>query len=262
VAPAPAPREATPDGPVRDAIYHLRITESLREQYLQTGTEATLQMAIESSQMALDAVTTGDAHGRALTLGTRCLLLRMAYQRGQDPARLTEAIEAGRAAVSLTRPDDPAYARRVSNLASALQQEYGRTKAPQVLDEALSAYRAAAGALPHGSPELAGLLSSIGNVLLTQGLKRQSQPLLTEAVEVAREAVGATDAQAPAFGARLASLGMALVAHYANCGRPPGELDEAERVLSVALTTLPQAHPLRGQVEDYLGSVSALRVAS
>lgn len=106
------------------------------------------------------------------------------------------------------------------------------------------------------------MLSNIGNVLLTQGLEQQSQPLLTEAVEVAREAVGATDPDAPAFGTRLASLGMALVAHYANCGRPRGELDEAERVLNVALTALPQAHPLRGQVQDYLASVSALRRAS
>jgi tetratricopeptide (TPR) repeat protein len=244
---------------VRDTIYHLRITESLREQYLQTGTEATLQMAIESSQMALDAVTHGDAHGRALALGTRCVLLRMAYQRDKDAAKLAEAVGAGRTALSLTGPDDPAYSRLVSNLAGALQEEYARTRAPEVLDEALSTYRGAASALPPGSPQLAGMLSNIGNVLLTQGLKQHSQPLLTEAVEVAREAVGATDPDAPAFGTRLASLGMALVAHYANCGRPRGELDEAERVLNVALTTLPEAHPLRGQVEDYLRSASALR---
>lgn len=247
---------------MRDTIYHLRITESLREQYLQTGTPATLQMAIESSQMALDAAAQGDAQGRALALGTRCVLLRMAYQRDKDPARLAEAIGAGRTALSLTGPDDPAYSRHVSNLAGALQEEYARARAPEVLDEALATYRGAASALPPGSPQLAGMLSNIGNVLLTQGLEQQSQPLLTEAVEVAREAVGATDPDAPAFGTRLASLGMALVAHYANCGRPGGELDEAERVLNVALTTLPEAHPLRGQVQEYLSSVSALREAS
>ncbi|HTU74633.1 MAG TPA: tetratricopeptide repeat protein [Trebonia sp.] len=270
VEPAPAPvQPATSSGPSpaaagqpRDTIYHLRITESLREQYLQTGTEATLQMAIESSQMALDAVRQGDAHGRALALGMRCVLLRMAYQRDKDQAKLADAIDAGRTALSLTRPSDPAYPRHVSNLAGALQEEYGRAKSPEVLDEALSTYRGAAGALPPGSPELAGMLSNIGNVLLTQGLKQQSQPLLTEAVEVAREAVGATDPDAAAFGTRLASLGMALVAHYANCGRPAGELDEAERVLSVAQATLPEAHPLRGQVQDYLDSASALRTAS
>jgi tetratricopeptide (TPR) repeat protein len=218
-------------------------------------------MAIESSQVALDAVSEGDARGRALALGTRCVLFRMAYQRDKDPARLDAAIGAGRTALSLTGPNDPGYSRHVSNLATALQEQYGLTRAPELLDEALSTYRLAASALPPGSPELAGLLSNIGNVLLTQGLKQQSQPLLTEAVEVAREAVGATDPDAPAFGTRLASLGMALVAHFANCGRPPGELDEAERVLNVALAALPQAHPLRGQVQDYLDSVSALRTA-
>jgi tetratricopeptide (TPR) repeat protein len=259
VPPESAPAAA---GPVRDTIYHLRITEGLREQYLQTGTAATLEMAIESSQMALDAVTQGDPHGRALALGTRCVLLRMAYQRDKDPARLAQAIDAGRTALTLTGPNDPAYSRHVSNLASALQEEYGRSRATDVLDEALATYRRAAGALPAESPELAGMLSNIGNVLLTQGLEQQSQPLLTEAVEVAREAVGATDPDAPSFGTRLASLGMALVAHYANCGRPAGELDEAERVLNVALGTLPPDHPLHGQVQDYLSSVSALRSAS
>jgi hypothetical protein len=94
---------------------------------------------------------------------------------------------------------------------------------------------------------------------VTQGLAEQSPRLLAEAIQAGREAVGGSVPDGPAFAGRLASLGMALVAHYANCNGPTGELDEAERLFNEALTTVPAGHSLRAQVQGYLNGVATLR---
>jgi hypothetical protein len=238
----------------------LRTADRLREEYLATGSPGKLGQALEASQLAADSVPAGDLATRGLVLGLRCALLRLAYQRDKDQTKLAEAIEAGRAAKSLVRPSDPSFCRTLTSLASALQEEYGRTRNPAILTEALALYRDGVHVLPEGHPELAGLQANVCNVLMTQGL--QEPRLLAGAVEAGRQAVALSDPEGPAFPARLASLGMALVAHHANDQGPQSELDEAERLFSQALATLPADHTLRSQIQGYLDAASALRQRS
>jgi hypothetical protein len=235
----------------------LRTAESLRQEYLATGSPGKLGQALEASQLAADSVPAGDLATRGLVLGLRCTLLRLAYLRDKDETKLAEAIEAGRAAKSLVRPSDPSFSRTLTSLASALQEEYGRTRNPAILTEALALYRDGVHVLPEGHPELAGLQANICNVLMTQGL--QEPRLLAEAVQAGRQAVALSDPGSGAFATRLASLGMALVAHHANSQGPQSELDEAERLFSQALAALPASHALRSQIQGYLDAVTALR---
>jgi tetratricopeptide (TPR) repeat protein len=240
-----------------DVADTLRTADSLREEYLADGNPGKLGQALEASQLAADSVPAGDLATRGLVLGLRCALLRLAYQRDKDQTKLTEAIEAGRAAKSLVRPSDPSFSRTLTSLASALQEEYSRTRNPAILTEALTLYRDGVHVLPQGHPEIAGLQANICNVLMTQGL--QDPRLLADAVEAGRQAAALTDPADSAHPARLASLGMALVAHYANSHGPQSELDEAEQLFSQALATLPADHSLRPQVQGYVDAVTALR---
>jgi Flp pilus assembly protein TadD len=253
VLPTPPPDHVS----TADVPDTLRTADRLREEYLATGSPGKLGQALEASQLAADSVPAGDLATRGLVLGLRCALLRLAYQRDKDQTKLAEAIEAGRAAKSLVRPSDPSFSRTLTSLASALQEEYGRTRDPAILTEALALYRDGVHVLPEGHPELAGLQANICNVLMTQGL--QEPRLLTEAVEAGRQAVALTDPESAAYPTRLASLGMALVAHHANNQGPQSQLDEAERLFSQALATLPADHSLRPQIQGYVDAVTALR---
>jgi TPR repeat protein len=253
VLPAPPPGHAD----AVDVADALRTADRLREEYLATGNPGTLGQALEASQLATDSVPAGDLATRGLVLGLRCALLRLAFTRDKDQTKLAEAIDAGRAAKSLVRPSDPSFSRTLISLASALQEEYGRTRNPAILTEALALYRDGVHVLPEGHPEVPGLQANICNVLMTQGLV--DPRLLTEAVEAGRQAVRLSDPESPAFPARLASLAMALVAHHANNQGPPSELDEAERLFSQALATLPADHALRSQIRGYVDAVAALR---
>jgi tetratricopeptide (TPR) repeat protein len=237
------------------------MAERLRQAYLENGDAATLGRALEASEVAVESAPADDFTARGLALGLRCVLLRMAYQRDKDPAKLSQAIEAGRTAKALFKPADPGFPKTLNSLGNALQEEYGRTRHPSILSEALMLYREAVRVLPEGHPEIPGMYSNIGNVLMTQGLQDRNPRLLVEAVQAGREAVGMTDPEGPAFATRLANLGMALVAHYANCDGPPAELDEAERLFNEALATLPPAHALRPHVQNYLNGVSTLRLS-
>jgi hypothetical protein len=253
VLPEPPPEHAD----AVDVADALRTADRLREEYLATGNPGTLGQALEASQLAEDSVPAGDLATRGLVLGLRCALLRLAFTRDKDQTKLAEAIDAGRAAKSLVRPSDPSFSRTLISLASALQEEYGRTRNPAILTEALALYRDGVHVLPEGHPEVAGLQANICNVLMTQGLV--DPRLLTEAVEAGRQAVALSDPDSPAFPTRLASLAMALVAHHANNQGPSSELDEAERLFSQALATLPADHALRSQIRGYVDAVAALR---
>jgi tetratricopeptide (TPR) repeat protein len=253
VLPTPPPDHAA----AVDVPDTLRAAETLREEYLATGSPGKLGQALEASQLAADSVPAGDLATRGLVLGLRCALLRLAYQRDKDQTKLAESIEAGRAAKSLVRPSDPSFSRTLTSLASALREEYGRTRDPAILGEALALYRDGVHVLPEGHPELAGLQANICNVLMTQGL--QDPRLLTEAVEAGRQAVALSDPDSAGYPTRLASLGMALVAHHANNQGPQSELDQAEQLFSRALATLPADHDLRPQIQGYVDAVTALR---
>lgn len=241
----------------------MQAADRLRQGYLRGGDVAaldkTLDKALEASKADAGSAPAGDPVARGLALSVRSALLRAAYQRDKDPAGLAAAIDAGRTAKGLFKPNDPAFPKALNTLGNVLQEEYERTSDPAILTEALGMYRDAVSALPAGHPEIPGMMSNIGNVLITQGLAERSPRLLAEAIQAGREAVGASVPDGPAFASRLASLGMALVAHYANCSGPAAELDEAERLFNEALTTLPPAHTLRGQVQGYLTGVATLR---
>lgn len=257
IARAVLPAPPTDHADAVDVADALRTADRLREEYLATGNPGTLGQALEASQLAEDSVPAGDLATRGLVLGLRCALLRLAFTRDKDQTKLAEAIDAGRAAKSLVRPSDPSFSRTLISLAGALQEEYGRTRNPAILTEALALYRDGVHVLPEGHPEVAGLQANICNVLMTQGLV--DPRLLTEAVEAGRQAVALSDPESSAFPTRLASLAMALVAHHANNQGPPSELDEAERLFSHALATLPEDHALRSQIRGYVDAVAALR---
>jgi tetratricopeptide (TPR) repeat protein len=130
------------------------------------------------------------------------------------------------------------------------------------LSEALGMYREALRVLPGDHPEVPGMLSSIGSVLMTQGMQNEDPALLDEAVQSGRDAVAASSPGSPAHATRLAGLGRALIARFAHRGWPASDLDEAEQLFRQALDSLPAAHPLRAQVQNYLAGVTALRSAT
>ena len=222
----------------------------------------TLRLALEVSKLAVESALPEERVGRAVALGIRCMLLRMAYERDKDPAKLAEAIQAGRVAVDIFPPDDPGYAQALGSLGNALQEEFGRTRDAAALSEALGMYRQALRVLPGDHPEVPGMLSSIGTVLMTQGMQGEDPGLLDEAVQAGRDAVAASTPGSPAHATRLASLGRALIARFAHRGWPAADLDEAELLFNQALDSLPPAHPLRAQIQNYLAGVSALRRAT
>jgi len=190
------------------------------------------------------------------------MLLRMAYERDKDPAKLAEAIQAGRVAIDIFPLDDPGYPQALNSLGNALQEEFGRTRDASALSEALGMYREALRVLPADHPDVPGMLSSIGTVLMTQGMQSEDSALLDEAVQAGRDAVAASVPGSPAHATRLASLGRALIARFAHRGWPASELDEAEQLFNEALDSLPPAHALRAQIQNYLAGVTALRRAT
>jgi hypothetical protein len=222
----------------------------------------TLRLALEVSKLAVESALPDERGGRAVALGIRCMLLRMAYERDRDPAKLSDAIQAGRVAVDIFPPNDPGYPQALSSLGNALQEEFGRTRDTAALSEALGMYREALRLLPDGSSEAAGMLSSISAVLMTQGMQSEDPGLLDEAVQAGRDAVAASVPGSPAHATRLASLGRALIARFAHRGWPASELDEAEQLFHDALDSLPAAHALRAQIQNYLAGVAALRRAT
>jgi hypothetical protein len=259
--PPPAPEAGEPARPpvVTDLANHLRAAESLRNAYLETGDAVTLRLALEVSKLAVESALPEERVGRAIALGIRCMLLRMAYERDKDPAKLAEAISAGRVAIDVFPPDDAGYPQALASLGNALQEEFGRARDTAVLTEALGMYREALRVLPEGHPEVPAMLSSIGTVLMTQGMQAENGALLDEAVQAGRDAVAASTPGSPAHATRLASLGRALIARYAHRGWPASELDDAERLFTEALDSLPAAHPLRAQIQNYLAGVTSLR---
>ncbi len=205
---------------VTDLANHLRAAESLRSAYLETGDPVTLRLALEVSKLAIESALPDERMGRAIALGIRCMLLRMAHERDKDPAKLAEAIQAGRVAIDIFPPNDPGYPQALNSLGNALQEEFGRTRDAAALSEALGMYREALRMLPAGHPDVPGMLSSIGTVLMTQGMQSEDSALLDEAVQAGRDAVAASVPGSPAHATRLASLGRALIARFAHRGWP------------------------------------------
>ncbi|MET8897091.1 CHAT domain-containing protein [Streptomyces albogriseolus] len=215
--------------------------QSLAE-YLPDGGEGDA-VAAEAVTVAREAVA---ATPDATHLSGLSRALLVLFQRTGDPAAVTEAAAAGRAAVGATPPGDPERPGRTGNLVFTLFRLHDAVGGDDVLQEAVTLGREAVAALPEGHPHRTATQSHLGAALIRLYEHTGRDALAKEAVERHRSAVAESHGAAAAYKWEM-NLGMALSSMARNSGlREPAE--EAVTVLRGVLKAMPGSHPELGTV--------------
>ncbi|MFE1259941.1 CHAT domain-containing protein [Streptomyces albogriseolus] len=200
-------------------------------------------VAAEAVTVAREAVAAAPDAAHHNGLGRACLIQ---FQRTGDPAMVTEAAAACRAAVDATPPGDPEWPGRAGNLVFALFRLHDAVGGEDVLREAATLGRAAVPALPEGHPHRTATQSHLGAVLIRLYEHTGRDAFAKEAIERHRSAVAQSHDAANAYKWEM-NLGMALSSLARHSGlREPAE--EAVTVLRKALQAMPATHPELGTV--------------
>ncbi|WP_052847263.1 CHAT domain-containing protein [Streptomyces avicenniae] len=237
-----APLTLDPATPLASAL-------QAQDRYLSTGDPRFLAMGIGMVTELLRTDLPRTERADAFTL--HGVLLRTRYERDAHPADLQAAITAGRAAISYSRPTDPAFASHLSSLGNTLYDEYTRTRQLFSIDEAVALQRRALDLLPDEHSERVPTQSNLANALLARATAGDGPPdedLLTESVLASREVVGATPEGHPRRASYLVNLAAGLLTLLR--ARPSQVIaDEAAATYDRALRALPAGHPSRAGIE-------------
>jgi hypothetical protein len=148
-----------------------------------------------------------------------------------DGTDLDESIEAGRAAVEDAAPKEPARAKFLYNLGTALLARFERTGDDRDLHAAIDAGEEAVRTAPAGHPDLPAIHTKLGAALQTRAERTGAGH--DDAVQLARAAVHAVPAGHLDRALVLVSLGIALH-ERAERTSDSKDLDEAIVILRAA----------------------------
>jgi hypothetical protein len=122
------------------------LASALQEEYAQTRDPAILTEALALYRDGIQVLPEGHPEVPGLHANTCNVLMTQGLQ---DPRLLTGAVEAGRQAVALTGPEDPAYPTRLASLGMALVAHRANNQGPPAeLDEAERLFSQALAILP------------------------------------------------------------------------------------------------------------------
>lgn len=227
------------------------------------GELSDLDAAVELFHAALamypNEVTIGTPSFRANLGGA----LYERWRRTRSEQDLTEAMEAGRAALSLTSEGNSRRWGRVNQLAAVLVGVYVHHGDSSALTEAIDLYRQAVECAPAGSDGVAWTRSNLAEALRLrfQSVGDRDRRVLDEAVEQARAVVAATPATRPLRPRFQSNLALILVDRYAARGRP-SDLAEAARLAEDAVRATPADHPNRVERLCILSGIRRMHLTS
>ena len=178
--------------PTRELV---RLVNLLRICYEQVGDGEALDEAIAISRQVIAGIPPGSpGPGIAGALSNLGLLLCKRYERTGEPESFTEAVSAGRAAVTASAADRLPRGSAWSNVGNTLLSGYERTGDEAMLSASLDAHREALAA-GEDHPDRA-LLVANADRSLTVGFQATGSPaLLDERIRVRRAALAQHGAQ-------------------------------------------------------------------
>jgi tetratricopeptide (TPR) repeat protein len=140
---------------------------ALVERFRASGDPADLDEAIGHLRSAIEKA--GSAVDRASYGNDLAIALRARFDHSGEPALLDEAVQLLTQAAEAAPEDDPAHARRLSNLAFALRRQAGFRADPAILTAAADAYRRAASVVASPVQDRIEDAWEWGRVLAAQG---------------------------------------------------------------------------------------------
>lgn len=247
----------------RDLVRHIaNAAEDLvvprLKQILVSSDPVLLDTVIEQCEYLLKATPAGHP-GLAQRLANLGIALETRFERRATHEDLAAAIDAYRAAVEATGPDDSDLVLRLNGLAGALRSRYEQYGDLPDLDEAIAAMRRAVACVPPGDHRRPMALSNLG-MALRYRFQRGADPAdLDDAITVGRQAVEASAPNDPRRMYRLNNLADTLMGRFLRF-RGMADLDTAVTALREALDAIGPDHPERWSVQTTLGYALTLRV--
>jgi len=182
---------------------------ALRERFLRTKQEASLEDAIRFFRQAVEA-TPQDSSYRPALLQNLGVSLAERFERTGRESHLEEAIQTWRQAVEATPPHSLKLPLRLSNFGLLLRIRFHRNGREAVLEEVIHVFRRAVLMTPPNWLDLSEYLTNLG-VSLSEKFERTKQKAdLDESIEILRRAVKASPRDSADLPARLNNLGSAL----------------------------------------------------
>jgi tetratricopeptide (TPR) repeat protein len=213
----------------------------LNARFERTGRIDDLDEAIHELRLGL-AVAEDSLEAVLSELGQ---VLRKRFDRFNDEADISEAVDLLRRAVSATSTESPDWPGRLTILGGALMSLHQSGHEPSVLREAVSVYREAVDATPLDHPDRTGRLSSLSAALrLLYGQEKDMDTLL-EALILAR--LVASSARDVRDGPSPLNLVGILLDRY-QALRELGDLNEAIDICRQLEQELPADHSRRCNV--------------
>ncbi|MBG0857653.1 CHAT domain-containing protein [Streptomyces spinoverrucosus] len=229
------------------------------KQTLVSSDPVLLDTVVEQCRYLLKATPAGHP-GLPQRLANLGIALDTRFERRSTHEDLAAAIEAYRAAVDATGPDDPDLVLRLNGLAGALRsryEQYGGDLAD--LDEAIVVMRRAVDCVPPGDPRRPMALSNLGMALRYRFQRGANPADLDDAIAVGRQAVQASAPDDPRRMYRLNNLADTLLGRFVRF-QAMSDLDTAVTALREALDAIPADHPERWSVQTALGYALTVRV--
>ncbi|WP_055533686.1 hypothetical protein [Streptomyces graminilatus] len=243
-----------------ESLEPLGVSDDLRLAYGRIGDPKLLRGSILAAQLAVEVYPVNDIR-HVSGLSSLCMLHRLSWERDRSAPDLIKSVDYGRQAVDKSPPGDPALARHMSSLATALQEVYDTTKGEESIDEAIALYRGCLDIMPvraaGQNDDRLSQVSNLGNSLLRKGRVNNDAAILEEAAEHARAALRDTPEDHRMHSTRLVNLGGALLGLVQLGHRE--HLDAAEDMYARGLRGLPADHPSRPGVEQTLAIIKGLR---
>lgn len=220
---------------------------ALFRSYLHTGEMDALVRAFDRCREAVEAIPP-DRPVRVSALSNASLIATSLYELYDDfgpaavaaglagpdlPAEtavvIEAAVELGREAVAVMRPDHPDRGKFLGNLALALHRQYGRTHEPALQAEAVEFARRAVDAVAPGHPDRSAYLNNLGDFLCVRADLTESPALRADAYAAYTEASGIPTASAEL---RIAAYRNAASLDL-EAGRPAPALEALEQAIAL-----------------------------
>lgn len=237
---------------------------ALRIRYEVTGNPGDMDEAIAVARRATEIAGTArttrhDEDQSGIGLALRVSLQNLAatlvgrFQLSHEQADLDEAIDAARAAIGVTDPDNPGYPVAQTLLANALLERFDRFWDAADLSDAVASARAGVGAVPAGGPIRASAVSALAAAYSSMFKHTGDVRDLDRAIAAGRESVAAAQGDLLGSAICLSNLGGILTARW-DRGGDTDALDEAVEAYRLAARSAPDSYVNRPGLLHRLGN--------